>query len=395
MAGSDRDVVVVAGVRTPFALAGAELSDVPALELARIAAREVVERSDIDPGEVDELLAGTVRCNSGDAARAIALLAKLPDRVAALTVSRADATGLACLVEAALRIRGGECETVLAVAFDSSPRPSAGRAAHSSLAHPVTGVSPGEAAERLAREFAIDREAQDRFAVRSHERAAAARDSGALAAELVAVPIGPQYRAMVERDGGVRDDVSLDGFTRLPPVLDRAYGTVTEANAAPEADGAVAVLLTSGRFAAARGFPAFGRIISWGFAGCDPRRAGLGPVLAAPVALRRAGRATLGQIDRIEIHEGSAAQVLACLRAFGSRRFAERHLSGGPVGEVDPGIVNDLGGAIAYGHPAGASGARMVLGLLRGLERSGLRRGLAAMAVDGGQGAAMIVEAGG
>ena len=158
---------------------------------------------------------------------------------------------------------------------------------------------------------------------------------------------------------------------------------------------AVAVLLTSGRFAAARGFPAFGRIISWGFAGCDPRRAGLGPVLAAPVALRRAGRATLGQIDRIEIHEGSAAQVLACLRAFGSRRFAERHLSGGPVGEVDPGIVNDLGGAIAYGHPAGASGARMVLGLLRGLERSGLRRGLAAMAVDGGQGAAMIVEAGG
>jgi len=387
----DRDAVIVAGVRTPFARAGTVLRGVPAAELARVAIREAVERAEIDPDAIDEVVVGNVAASpfAANIARVASLLAKLPLRVPALTVSRNGASGLEAIVEAAYRIRAGDADLAVAAAVESM---STVRDLELLLRDPVSGLLAGETAEKLAREFDLPREDQDAFALRSHRLASAAWSEGRMAAEVMSVPIPPEYESSATRDNGIREDTSAEALAALPPAFDPRFGTVTAGNAAPVADGAVALVLASAGRARALGLRVLGTVRSWGFAGCDPARMGLGPLFAVPEALRRAGGLALDRMDLVELHEAFAAQVLACFRAFESRSFCERQLGTGPVGTLDPALVNVNGGAIALGHPLGASGARMALTLLREMERRDASLGVATACAVGGQGGALILE---
>ena len=424
------DVVVVAGVRTPFIRSWSSFRQMHPAELGRIVAREVVERAEIDPTEVDEVIAGTIATpsDSGNMARVIQLRAGIPGQVPAFTVNRNGASGLQCLVDAAYRIRAGHADLVVTVAVESMSsvplrlKPEAekiwtdagradgvlGRAAAFARLRPghlaperelpkgmtdqVSGMKMGETAEKLAREFGIGREEQDRFALRSHQRAAAAWAEGKMDAEVLPVPLAPEYVQVADRDNGIQEDQSMEALARLTPVFDRRYGTVTAGNASRITDGAVAMVLASRRYVAERMLGNLGTIRSWGFAGCDPSRLGLGPVLATPRALARAGNLPLSRIGLVEINEAFSAQVLACLQAFGSRALSRKHLGAEPTGEIDPSRLNVNGGAIALGHPAGASGARLVLTLLHEMARRDQVLGLATLCVGTGQGAAMILE---
>jgi acetyl-CoA C-acetyltransferase/acetyl-CoA acyltransferase len=428
--GEDRDVVVVSGIRTPFVRSYTELAHVHAVELGRLVVREVVERADVDPAQIDEVIVGNVAGppDAANVARVISLTAKLPEHVPAFTVNRNCASGVESVVEAAQRIRAGEADLVVAAAVESMsgiplffgeeaqrlftrlarargwsrrvaaiaafrPRhfkPVAGL--ELGLTDPVSGLNMGETAEVLAREFQLSREEQDRFALQSHQRAAAAWAARRMQEEVVPLPIPPRYERAAERDTGIRETASLESLAKLKPVFDRRYGTVTPGNSSQITDGAGALLLASARRARELGLAPLGRIRSFAFAGCDPARMGLGPVVATPLALRRAGGVSMDQLDLIEINEAFAAQVLACYEAFDSRRFCEEHLGTGPVGTPDPERVNVNGGAIALGHPVGATGVRLVLTLLLEMRRRGAALGLVTLCVGGGQGAAMVLE---
>jgi len=426
----ERDVVVVAGARTPFARAGTLFDELPAAELGRVAVREAIERAEIDPAALDEVIVGNI-LGSPDAinvARVIAMLAKVPRHVPAVTVSRNCASGLQCVADAAYRIRSGEADLVVAAAVESMSRvalqfseealrawtrlrrsrgvarrlaalaafrprhfrPVAGLTL--ALTDPISGLRMGDTAELLAREFGIGRDEQDSFALRSHRRAAAAWSEGRMEGEVVPVPLPPRFTRAADRDNGVREKQTAEELARLRPVFDREYGTVTAGNASQITDGAVALVLASARRARELGLEPMGRVRAWGFVGCDPARMGLGPVFATPLALRRAGGLTMDRMDLVEINEAFAAQVLACLQAFGSRTFAERHLGSAPPGSPDPERVNVNGGAIALGHPVAASGGRLVLTLLREMARRDASLGLATLCVGGGQGGAIVLE---
>lgn len=426
----DRDAVVLAGVRTAFVRAWTLLGHVSAVELGRFVVREAVERAEIDPEAIDEVVLGSVAvpAEAVNPARVVALEAKIPRKVPAVTVGRNCASGLEAVAQAASRIRSGESDLAVVAAVESmsgapfllSPeahrvwtrlsraRGPVARAAAAlklrprhvrpvsalelAFTDPTSGTTMGESAERLAREFDVSREAQDAFALGSHSRAAAAWTEGRFSREVVAYPIPPAYEKVAERDNGVRPDATLESLGRLRPAFDRREGTVTAGNASQISDGAVALVLASGARARATGARVLGRIVSWAFSGCDPARMGLGPVFATPAALKRAGIVSLDRLDRLEINEAFAAQVLACLRAFESRKFFEEQLGCAPIGSPDPARLNVDGGAIALGHPVGATGARLVLTLLRQLQEISGTLGLATLCVGGGQGAAMVVE---
>jgi acetyl-CoA C-acetyltransferase/acetyl-CoA acyltransferase len=428
----DREVMIVDGVRTPFVKLNSDFRRVPAVELGRVVVREAIERADLDPGEIDEVIVGNIAGppDAANIARVIALNAKIPQDVPAFTVARNCASGLEAIVEAAYRIRSGEADLIVAAAVESMSRipllfgdeaqaiwTDAARAKTAAarlaafarmrprhfkpvialelgLTDPVSGLNMGETAELLAREFGISRSDQDRFALRSHRLAAAAWDEGRMQAETMAVPIPPRYDRAAQHDNGIRKEQSLEALARLKPVFDRRFGTVTAGNSSQITDGAVALVVASRARARALGRPVLGRVRSWGFAGCDPARMGLGPVLATPIALRRAGGLPVDRIELVELNEAFAAQVLAVLSAFESRRFCEEHLGSAPLGALDPDRLNVNGGAIALGHPVGASGARLVLTLLKEMGRRDLSLGLATLCVGGGQGGAMVLERG-
>ena len=427
---NDRDVLVVAGARTPFVKSGTLLRHVPAVELARVAVREAIERAEIDPAELDEVVVGNIAgpADAANIARVVGLLAKVPKHVPAFTVSRNCASGLEAIVEGAYRIQAGHADLVAAGAVESMSRIpllfsdeaqdlwtdlfrakgllarlgalSRFRPRHFKpvialqlgLTDPISELNMGQTAEVLAREFGITREEQDAFALRSHRLAAAAWSEGRMEQEVVPVPILPHYRKAAERDNGIREKQTLEALAKLRPVFDRKYGTVTAGNSSQITDGAAALILASAVRARELGLPVMGRVRSWAFAGCDPARMGLGPALASPIALRRAGGLTMDRVQLVELNEAFAAQVLACFKALGSRRFCEEHLNSGPVGAPDPEIVNVNGGAIALGHPVGASGGRLVLTLLKEMERRDADLGLATLCIGGGQGGAMVVE---
>jgi len=426
----DRDVVVVAGARTPFVKAGTVFRTVGAVELGRVVVREAIERAELDPEAIDEVIAGNIAgpADAANVARVIALEAKVPVKVPAFTVSRNCASGLESVVEAAYRIRSGDADLVVAAAVESMSRipllvrddaqeiwTSIARARNVAsrlaafarfrprhfqpvvalelgLTDPVSGLNMGQTAEVLAREFGIAREDQDAFALRSHKLAAAAWSEGRMQGEVIAVPVPPRFEENAERDNGIRDNQTPEALAKLKPLFDRKFGTVTAGNASQITDGAVALVLASGERARTLGLPVMGKIRSWGFAGCDPERMGLGPVLASPIALRRAGGLTMARMERVEINEAFAAQVLACIKAFDSRSFCEDHLGTGAVGAPASDRVNVNGGAIALGHPVGASGGRLILTLLREMARANASLGLATLCVGGGQGGAVVVE---
>jgi acetyl-CoA acetyltransferase family protein len=260
------------------------------------------------------------------------------------------------------------------------------------LTDPVCGLNMGETAERLAREFGLSREQQDAFALESHRRATSARAAGRFAAEIAPVFPGPEYARVVAEDVGPRENQSLEALAKLRPAFDRRDGTVTAGNSCQITDGAAAVLVSSEEWAAAHGLRPRARVLAHATVGLAPERMGLGPAYAIPLALDRAG-VSLESVGRAEINEAFAAQVIACLEALASDRFAREHLGRSrAAGALDPERLNPNGGAIALGHPIGATGARLVTTLVHELSRSQEELGLASLCVGGGQGSAIVLE---
>ena len=261
------------------------------------------------------------------------------------------------------------------------------------LTDPFCGLNMGQTAEVLAKEFHISRQEQDQFALQSHQKAVKAQKSGRLAQEITPVFISPAYKEAVEADVGPREEQSLEALAKLKPFFDRRYGSVTAGNACPITDGAVMLLMMTKEKASSLGLKPLVRIKSYGFCGLDPQRMGLGPVYATALALKRAGL-SLKDMHLVELNEAFATQVLACQKAFESKQFAKDSLGLQKcMGELDLKKVNVNGGAIALGHPVGATGSRLVLTLMKEMvQRSDAQFGLATLCIGGGQGGAMILE---
>jgi len=417
-------VAIVAGVRTPFVRAGTALRDYTAIDLGRLAVAELVQRTALDGAAVDLLTFGTVVPSvlAPNIAREVALLPHFPRTVQAFSVSRACASANQAITDAADQIALGHAEVAIAGGAESlsqvpilhSRRMSdilvaASRAKSlgdrlgtlarvrprdlipitPAIAEPSTGESMGESADKMAKLNGIAREAQDRFALRSHQRAAAGHDDGRLAAEIVPVPVGD---TLLATDTGVRRDTTYEQLAALRPVFDRSYGTVTAGNASPLTDGASAVLLMREDRARALGYQPLAYIRSYAYAAVDPAEQLLqAPVLAAPIALRRAGL-TLSDLDLIDMHEAFAAQVLSNLHGFASRAWADRAGLSAPLGDVDEDRLNVLGGSIAIGHPFGATGARIVTSLSHELARRDGQFAMLTVCAAGGLGHAMVLE---
>lgn len=260
------------------------------------------------------------------------------------------------------------------------------------LTDPFVGINMGQTAEILAKEFGLSREEQDRFALRSHQRAVAAQKEGRLAEEITPVFLKPKYKEVVGEDIGPRDGQTMEQLGKLKPFFDRKHGTITVGNACPITDGAAAVLMMSREKAQDLGLQPMASIKGYAFAGLEPERMGLGPAYASPLALKRAGLG-LKDMDLIEINEAFAAQVMACEKAFASREFAQEKLGlSEAVGEVDPDRLNVNGGAIALGHPVGATGTRLVITLMKEMQRRQVEHGLATLCIGGGQGGAIVLK---
>jgi len=425
---TQRRAVIVGGMRTPFVRAFTDMVRVDTIGLGVAAARGLLTRLGLRHREVEQVVWGGVILPgaSPNVGREIALDLRLDPGCEAMTVTRACASGLQAITLAAAAIERGEADVVLAGGSDSTSNAEVklpqkvvhamaplalGKATPGDylgalrdlapftdvlprtprIAERSTGEVMGEAAERMAQRNEIPREAQDAFALRSHQRAAAAIAAGRFADEVtpVALPDGKWVHA----DGLVRADTSLDRLSRLRPAFSKA-GTVTAGNSSPLTDGGAAVLLMSEEKARALGLKPQAAFASWAYAGVDPSdQLLLGPALAMPRALDRAGL-RLDQIDLVDMHEAFAAQVLSILKVLGSRAFARERLGRDQaVGEVDPERLNIHGGSIALGHPFGATGARMVTTMASELARSGKKTALLGICAAGGLGAAAVLEA--
>jgi acetyl-CoA acyltransferase len=422
-----RRVAIIAGVRTPFTKSGTVFRDVSATALARHAVRELLYRSEIDGREIDEVVFSQVvpSALTPNVAREVSLLPQLPPSVPAYTLNRACASAAQAINNAADQILLGHADAVLAggveslsdipilhsrrfsqVLVDASKaRSFGGRIAAMSrtrprdlipvspaIAEPSTGESMGQSAEKMAKENAISREEQDRLALMSHQRAAAATADGRLTAEIAPWFSGPEMDQVITGDNGVRSDTSLDALAKLKPVFDRKYGTVTAGNSSPLTDGAAAVLLMAEEKAKALGHQPLAYIRSYAVSAVDPGwQLLMGPVFAVPKALERA-EITWSELGLVEIHEAFAAQVLSNVQAWGSQAWADRLGLPGPVGEVDWERTNVSGGSIAIGHPFAATGARLVTTLANEMRRRDVQFGLLSICAQGGMGYAMVLE---
>lgn len=422
-----RRIAIITGVRTPFAKAGTTLKALSAIELGKIAVSELVHRADLDPAVLDLLIFGTVLPSvlAPNIAREVSLIPLLPKRVDAWSVSRACASANQAITDAADQIALGHAKVAIAGGAESlsnvpilhsrgfsdaliaaskaktlSQRVAAFGKIRAkdfvpitpAIAEPTTGETMGQSAEKMAKLNGITREEQDALAYASHRNAHAGTEDGRLSAEIVPVTLPPKYEAAMTADNGIRSDTTLEQLAALKPVFDRRYGTVTAGNASPLTDGAAAVLLMREDVAKAMGYEPKAYIRSYAYAAVDPGEQLLqAPVLAAPMALKRAGL-TLKEIDLVEMHEAFAAQVLSNLRGFESQMWAERAGFSAPVGEVDRSKLNVMGGSIATGHPFGATGARVTTTLVNELARRGGQFGLMTVCAAGGLGFAMVVE---
>ncbi|MDB4898060.1 MAG: acetyl-CoA acetyltransferase [Firmicutes bacterium] len=387
------EVVILGGARTPFGSFGGALKSVSAVELGVAAARGALERTGVPAAAVADVVIGNVIHTANDAAyisRHIALGAGIPVETPALTVNRLCGSGLQAVISAAYAIRSGESSVALAGGAESMSQapyvlrnrfgtgigtPELGDALWETLSDSYCGCGMAITAENIAERYGISREAQDRFALVSQQRAAAARER--LATEIVPVAI-PGKRGevqYVDRDEHPRPDTTYESLARLTARFKQG-GTVTAGNASGINDGAAMVLLASAERAAAEGWRPLGRLVSWAVAGVDPHYMGMGPVPATQKALERAGL-SLAEMALVELNEAFAAQYLAVEQELGM----DRHRT------------NVNGGAIALGHPVGASGARLLVSLVMELHRTGRRYGLATLCIGGGQGIAAIVEA--
>lgn len=388
------DVFILGGKRTAMGQYVGALKDISAIDLGATAARGALEATNVDPQEIDHAIIGNALQTSGDAiygARHVALKAGVPFDRPALTVNRLCGSGIQAIVSGAQMIQLGEARTALVGGIESmSQAPHVIRGARSGFAlgegkledslmvalldtycnTPMAGT-----AENLARRFEISREEQDAYAFRSQQEAKRAQDAGIFAEEIVPVEVKSRKGSFsFEKDDHLRPETTLEGLAKLRPAFARD-GFVTAGNASGIVDGAAALVIAGAEFVQEKGLKALGRIVSWAYAGVEPEIMGIGPVPASLKALEKAGL-KLDDMDLIEVNEAFAAQYLAVESELG----------------LDRAKTNVNGGAIALGHPLGATGTRLVLTVLHELQRRAGRYALATACIGGGQGIAMIVE---
>ena len=388
------DVVIVAGARTPMSRYTGAFSDVTAIDLAAAASREAIRRSGANPDEFDHAIFGNVMQTSADAlygARHVALKAGLKTETPAVTVNRLCGSGIESIAQAAQRLLLGESEMILAGGMENMTQAPfvirglrgglklGGGALEDSLMVGLTdtycGLPMALTAEKLAEQYGVTRKDADAYALRSQQAADAAYKACRIKEELVPVEVKQGKKTItVSEDDHRRPDTTMEILEKLAPSF-KKDGIVTAGNASGIVDGAAAVVVTKEKIAKDRGLKPIGRILSWATTGVDPSIMGIGPVPSSQKALKAASL-TVDQMDRVEVNEAFAAQYLAVEKALGLSR--------------DKTNVN--GGAIALGHPLGASGTRLVITLLNELRRNNLRYGLATACIGGGQGIAMIVE---
>jgi acetyl-CoA acyltransferase len=429
MESNGKRVAIVAGLRTPFAKQWSAYREVSALDLANIVVSEMLQRVDLDPREIQQVVYGQVvpSVEAPNIAREIVLATGMPKSIEAYSVSRACATSYQSAVNVAEAIMTGAIDTGVAGGADSAsnvPITVSKRLAEALMAAtrarslgermqafaglrprdlaPVppaikefsTGLSMGDSAEKMAKENHISREAQDQFAHRSHSLAAKAWSEGKLDDEVMEVFVPNRFDEAIREDNLVRKDTSIENYAKLKPAFDREHGTVTAANSSPLTDGASALLLMREDKAKAAGFDVLGFIRSYAFAALDP--AGqllMGPSYATPIALDRAG-VKVADLDLIDMHEAFAAQVLSNTQAFESAEWAQKNLGRSEkIGQIDWDKFNVTGGSISIGHPFAATGARQITQTLRELKRRGGNLALCTACAAGGLGAAMVLEA--
>lgn len=412
---------IIAATRTPFCKRSTDLAPFTADDLGRAVAATLLTRTGIDPGELSEVIFGCTAqpAEAANIARVIALRAGVPQHVPAATVHRNCASGMEAVTTAHQRIAAGQGDLFLvggtesmthipllfpheaAIHFaelnrakSSGQKLSAAASFHLSdfkprvglelgLTDPFTGLTMGDTAEILAREFGITREQQDRFAANSHAKALAHR--AALDAE-----ISPLFHGgkAITQDNGIRADSSREDLAAFPPIFDRITGTVTAGNSSQIADGAVAFLVGTEKAANRLGIEPLGRLAAYAYSGGDPARMGLGSILAIAKA-KKISNLTPEDADLIELNEAFAAQILTVLSSL---KNPDSHRLDLPAYDIPAEILNRRGGAIALGHPIGATGARLVLTALDQLRETGKHRALATLCIGGGQGAAFYLE---
>ncbi|MCE9679535.1 acetyl-CoA C-acyltransferase FadI [Shewanella sp. AS1] len=420
-------IAIVMGLRTPFAKQATAFHGVSALDMGKMVVNELLSRSELDPNAIEQLVYGQVvqMPAAPNIAREIVLGTGMDVATDAYSVTRACATSFQSTVNVAESILTGNIEIGIAGGADSSsvlPIGVSKKLAHAlvdlnkarsfrqklaiirrlglkdllpvppAVAEYSTGLSMGQTAEQMAKTYNISRSDQDALAHRSHTLASKTWDAGLLHDEVMTAHV-PPYTAYIERDNNIRDNSTLESYAKLRPAFDRKHGTVTAANSTPLTDGASAVLLMSESRAKALGYQPLGYIKSYAFSAIDVWQDMLmGPSYATPLALKRAGM-ELEDLTLIEMHEAFAAQTLANMQMFASKKFAEEKLGRSrAIGEIDMAKFNVLGGSLAYGHPFAATGTRLITQLCRELKRRGGGVGLATACAAGGLGAAMIVE---
>jgi len=429
----NRPVYVIDGTRTPFLKAKNRPGAFSAGDLATQAGKTLLMRQKFEPTQLDEVILGCAAPSVDEVniGRVVALRMGCGQKVPGWTVMRNCASGMQALDSGISNILSGRSNLVLAGGVDALSRApllysdkmvlwfadmagarSAGQRAAlfarlpfravlepvigimKGLTDPMVGLLMGQTAENLAHRFGITRARMDAYSVRSHQRAVRAQDEGPLAAgggELEAVYDAGGHAYTL--DDGVRRDSSIENLAKLKPFFDRKYGNVTPGNSSQITDGAAWLVLASEEAVKQHGLAPIGRIVDAEWAGLDPAQMGLGPVHAATPILKRHGL-KLDGLDYWEINEAFAAQVLGCLAAWKDQAYCREQLGlGGAMGAMDEEKLNVDGGAIALGHPVGASGARIVLHMLRLLKRKNAKRGMASICIGGGLGGAMLVEA--
>ncbi len=425
-----RNVVIVDGLRTPFAKAGTDLKTIHPAVLGQKALSELIAKTNLDTELVDEVIIGNTGSpsDSVNIGRVVALRSGVPLKTSAYTVHRNCASALESVTSGYEKIKSGTMDVVLVggtesmsqlpllfsakfqdifgeFAFAKTLGKRLGALKKLKLAHlkprisvvegltdPFAGINMGQTAEILAKEFGITREQQDTFAARSHNLAVEAQKKGAFKEEITPMFVPPKFKKVIHQDIGPRDGQSVEKLAKLKPYFDRKYGSITVGNACPLTDGAAMLLLMEEEKAKSLGYQPLARIKGYAFAGLEPERMGLGPVYSTPIALKRAGL-ELKDMDLIELNEAFAAQVLACNKAFASDEFCQSKLGlSKAMGEVDMDKLNVNGGAIALGHPVGATGTRLVLTVAKALKAQKKKYGLATLCIGGGQGGAMVVE---
>ncbi len=425
--GNFQDVFLIDGIRTPFVKSSKNFSKVHASNLAAYNLKELVFRIGLDGKDIDEVIIGNVG-NPSDAvniSRVAVLKAGLPKEISAMTVHRNCASSLESVASAFAKIRSGMLSSVIAGGVENMsqapfllqddlrellseifvsksvkdkikkilkfklkflvPRISLIEA----LKDPIVGINMGQTAEILAKEFSISREEQDDFAINSHLKAI--NGNYRLKEEMFPVFAKPDFQAVTE-DIGPRRNPDPERMAKMKPYFDRKYGTITIANSCSITDGSAMNLLLSEEKMGDLGLKPLAKIRAIGFAALEPERMGLGPVYAVAKVLKKSGL-SLKDIGLVEINEAFAAQVLACLKAFNSDHFARKNLGmDKALGEISIDCLNVNGGAIAIGHPVGATGSRLILTLAKEMKRREIQFGLASLCIGGGQGGAVILE---